>query len=81
MSEKCYPGSNPKEKPHYELLNQIELDGIIIPETFVMEEITGGRCIYLTFSKKYGNDIEGNGIGVKIVNEEVTEIGFKEIAF
>lgn len=64
-----------------ELLNQIELDGIIIPETFVMEEITGGRCIYLTFSKKYGNDIEGNGIGVKIVNEEVTEIGFKEIAF
>ena len=23
MSEKCYPGSNPKEKPHYELLNQI----------------------------------------------------------
>ena len=64
-----------------ELLNQIELDGIIIPETFVMEDIAGGRCIYLTFSKKYGNDIEGNGIGVKIVNEEVTEIGFKEIAF
>ena len=64
-----------------ELLNQIELDGIIVPETFVMEDIAGGRCIYLTFSKKYGNDIEGNGIGVKIVNEEVTEIGFKEIAF
>ena len=64
-----------------ELLNQIELDGIIVPETFVMEDIAGGRCIYLTFSKKYGSDIEGNGIGVKIVNEEVTEIGFKEIAF
>lgn len=28
------------------------------------------------FNKKYGNDTEDNGIGVKIVNEEVAEIGF-----
>ena len=46
-----------------------------------MEDVAGGRCIYLTFSKKWGNDTEDNGIGVKIVNEEITEIGFKEIAF
>ena len=64
-----------------ELLNQIELDGIIIPESFIMEDVAGGRCIYLSFSKKWGNDTEDNGIGVKIVNEEITEIGFKEIAF
>ena len=64
-----------------ELLNQIKLDGIIIPESFIMEDVAGGRCIYLTFSKKWGNDTEDNGIGVKIVNEEITEIGFKEIAF
>ena len=60
-----------------ELLNQIEIDGIIIPEA----DVEGERCIYLTFNKKYGNDTEDNGIGVKIVNEEVTEIGFKDIAF
>lgn len=60
---------------------QIELDGIIIPESFIMEDVAGGRCIYPTFSKKWGNDTEDNGIGVKIVNEEITEIGFKEIAF
>lgn len=64
-----------------ELLNQIELEGIIIPEAFIMEDVAGGRCIYLTFNKKYGNDTEDNGIGVKIVNEEVAEIGFKDIAF
>lgn len=64
-----------------ELLNQIELEGIIIPEAFIMEDVAGGRCIYLTFNKKYGNDTEDNGIGVKIVNEEVDEIGFKDIAF
>lgn len=60
-----------------ELLNQIEIDGIIIPEA----DVAGERRIYLTFNKKYGNDTEDNGIGVKIVNEEVTEIGFKDIAF
>ncbi|MBO5004021.1 MAG: hypothetical protein J6D03_01960 [Clostridia bacterium] len=64
-----------------ELLNQIELDGIIIPESFIMEDVAGGRCIYLTFSKKWGNDTEDNGIGVQIVNEEIKQIGFKDIAF
>ena len=64
-----------------ELLNQIKLEGIIIPEAFIMEDVVGGRCIYITFNKKYGNDTEDNGIGVKIVNEEVAEIGFKDIAF
>ena len=44
-----------------ELLNQIELDGIIIPESFIMEDVAGGRCIYLTFSKKIG----GNSYGIR----------------
>ena len=64
-----------------ELSHQIEFDGIIIPEAFIMEDVAGGRCIYLIFNKKYGNDIEDNGIEVKIVNEEVAEIGFKNIVF
>lgn len=64
-----------------ELLEQIEFDGIIIPEQFIMEDVAGGRCIYLLFSKKWGNDTEDNGIGVQIINEEITQIGFKEIAF
>lgn len=61
-----------------EVLEQIELDGIIIPSAVIMEN--RGRCINLMFSKKWGNDIEGNGIGIRIVNEEIVEIGFVDIA-
>ncbi len=46
-----------------------------------MGDVAGGRCIYLTFNKKYGNDTEDNGIGIKIVNVGVTEIGFKRLYF
>lgn len=74
---KWWPEINTTE----ELLEQIEFDGIIIPEAFVMEDAIGGRCLYLLFNKKWGNDIEDNGIGVQILNEEINQIGYKDIAF
>lgn len=64
-----------------EMEKQIELDGIIIPYASMMDDVYSGRCVYLTFSKKYGEDIDDNGIGVQIINEEIKKIGYKDIAF
>lgn len=64
-----------------EMEKQIELDGIIIPYASMMDDVYLGRCVYLTFSKKYGEDIDDNGIGVQIINEEIKKIGYKDIAF
>lgn len=41
------------------------MDGIIILKSFIIDDV------YLTFNKKYGNDTEYKGIGVRIVNEEM----------
>lgn len=60
------------------MIKQLELQEIIIPEDFL---IKNERWIYLTFNHKWGNDINDNGIGIKFVNEEIKEIGFKSIAY
>lgn len=41
------------------------MDGIIILKSFIIDDV------YLAFNKKYGNDTEYKGIGVRIVNEEM----------
>ena len=64
-----------------EMKKEIELDGIIIPYASMMDDAYSGRCVYLMFSKKYGEDIDDNGIGVQLINEKVTKIGYKDIAF
>lgn len=62
-----------------EVIKQIELDGIVITNASIMEDVFGGRCIGLIFSKKWGNDTEKNGIGLQLVNEEIKDIGFMDI--
>lgn len=61
-----------------EMIKQLELQEIIIPEDFLTKN---ERWIYLTFNHKWGHDINDNGIGIKFVNEEINEIGFKSIAY
>lgn len=62
-----------------EVIEKIEFDGIIIPNPFIMEG--KGRCINLTFNKKWGDpDFDEDGLGIKLVNEEIVEIGYKDIA-
>lgn len=41
------------------------MDGIIILKSFIIDDV------YLAFNKKYENDTEYKGIGVRIVNEEM----------
>jgi hypothetical protein len=65
-----------------EMQKYIELEAIIIPPTSQMTDIFKGRCIYITFSKKWGDpDFDEDGIGVQIINEKVTKIGYRDIAF
>ena len=40
------------------------------------------RCLYLLFSRTWGGkDLDDNGIGVCLLDEEIAEIGYKDIAF
>lgn len=57
-----------------ELKCKISLDSIIVPQS----GIYNGRSIALAFSCEW--DIE-NGLGVILVNEDVYDIGYQDIAF
>lgn len=62
-----------------EVKEKIDFDGIIIPNPFIMEG--KGRVIYLTFNKKWGDpDFDEDGLGIKLVNEAIVEIGYRDIA-
>ena len=55
------------------------METIVVAEDFLMDE---GRRIYLLFSKGWGGiDLDDNGIGVCCIDEKITEIGYKDIAF
>lgn len=70
-----WPEINTKD----ELLQAIELETIVIPEDFLLKN---ERRAYLLFSRSWGgDDIDDNGIGVCLVNEEIYDIGYKDIAF
>ncbi len=62
------------------LLQAVTLESILIEEDFLTED--DERCIYLLFSRTWGGeDDDDNGIGVCILNEEIDEIAYKDIAF
>ena len=82
-----YGPDNEKEKEEFwpeietkeSLLKTVALETIVVAEDFLMDE---GRRIYLLFSKGWGGiDLDDNGIGVCCIDEKITEIGYKDIAF
>lgn len=61
------------------LLQAVTLETIVIAWDFMLEDT---RCLYLLFSKTWGGeDLDDNGIGVCVQNEEIAEIAYKDIAF
>lgn len=56
-----------------QLLERIKLVGIYVPSARCFE----GRYIGLTFDSTW--DIE-NGVGIRLVNEEVTRVGYQDVA-
>lgn len=64
-----------------EMISKIHLDSIIIPSEYIMEG-KGENPVYLLFSRDWGGeDFEDNGVAVLIEDGEVTEVGYKYIAF
>ena len=57
-----------------DIKNRITLDSIILP----LSEVYDGRSIALAFHCEW--DAE-NGLGIILVNEEVFDVGYQDIAF
>ncbi|MBN1983559.1 MAG: hypothetical protein JW795_18630 [Chitinivibrionales bacterium] len=57
------------------------MDTIVIPQDFVMD-VLGGRGIYVLFDRDWGgDDLDDNGVAVRIVDEKVSKVGYKDIVF
>ncbi|MFC6650207.1 DUF6985 domain-containing protein [Paenibacillus rhizoplanae] len=56
-----------------QLLNHISLSGITIP----FPDINEGRDIGITFDCTWDNE---NGLGLRIVNEQVLKVGYQDVA-
>lgn len=56
-----------------QILKMITLDGIVVPYADIFE----GRDIRITFNCTWD---EENGVGVRLMNEKVTEVGYQDVA-
>ena len=64
-----------------EMMKKIHIDSIVIESEYVMES-KGENPIYILFNREWGgDDTEDNGVAVLIEDGEVTEVGYKDIAF
>ena len=62
-------------------MKKIHLDSIVIESEYVMES-KGENPLYILFNRDWGgDDTEDNGVAVLIEDGEVTEVGYKDIAF
>ena len=57
-----------------DIIEHIEIDAIVIPVIGVYKE----RCINIVLSCTWDDE---NGIGVRVLNEAVDEVGYQDIAF
>ena len=64
-----------------EMVKKLHLDSIVIESEYVMES-HGENPVYILFNRDWGGeDTEDNGVAVLIEDGEVTEVGYKDIAF
>lgn len=66
-----------------EMVKWVTLDSIAIESDSIAELCRKGkRCLYLLFSNKWASgNWDCNGIGIRLVNEEIDETGYQDIAF
>ncbi|KGX88767.1 hypothetical protein N781_09620 [Pontibacillus halophilus JSM 076056 = DSM 19796] len=57
----------------HELLEMISLEGLVVPYADIFE----ARHIGLTLNCSWDNE---NGIGIRLLNEEVSEVGYQDVA-
>lgn len=69
----------PEIKTKEALLSAVTPEMIVVAWDFAMKE---KRCIYLLFSRAWGGeDLDDNGVGICLKNEEIAEIAYKDMAF
>ena len=71
----------PDIKNEEDISKNIHLDSIVIQSDYLME-LDGENPVYLLFDRDWGGeDLEDNGVAVLIEDGEVSEVGYKYIAF
>lgn len=56
-----------------QILEMITLDGIVVPYADIFE----GRDIGITFNCTWDTE---NGLGIRLINEKVTKVGYQDVA-
>ncbi|OJE38740.1 DUF2004 domain-containing protein [Bacillus tropicus] len=56
-----------------EILEMISLDGVVVPYAGIFD----GRDIGITFNCTWDTE---NGLGIRLLNEKVTEVGYQDVA-
>ena len=65
-----------------EMLKWIELESVVVASDSMMQRVCAGkRCLHLLFNYKWAEDLNDNGIGIRLLNEELSETRYKDIAF
>lgn len=72
--DQVYNEDYPPIEQAQDILKMISLDLIVIPEDGIFD----GRCVCLAFSCTWD---EENGMGIRLLDEEIDEIGFQDLAF
>ena len=65
-----------------EMRKWVTLETVALPSDGIMRDVYDGkRCLYLLFSRDWAEDPNNNGVGIQLLNEQITESGFQDIAF
>ena len=66
-----------------EMRKWVELETVVVASDRIMENVYDGkRCLYLLFNRKWAEeDLNDNGVGLRLLNEEIDGARFKDIAF
>ena len=65
-----------------EMVKWVELETMAVASDSIIEDVYGGkRCLYLLFKRKWAEAPNNNGVGIRLLNEEINETGFQDIAF
>ena len=65
-----------------EMRKWIELETVVIASDSIMEDVYDGkRYLYLLFNRRWAEDPNDNGVGIRLLNEEIDETRFKDNAF
>ena len=64
-----------------EMVKKVHMEAIVIETEYVMED-QGENPLYILFNRDWGGeDLDDNGVAVLIADGEVSEVGYKDIAF